>query len=65
MGFQRLFELHEEVCCGPDDVEDIPMVEGSEASVRDKVIEAHRVLMDLSDDNRARFQDLITALERS
>ncbi len=65
MGFQRLFELHEEACCGPDDVQDIPIVEGSEAAVRDKVIEAHRVLMDLSDENRARFKDLMTALERS
>ena len=65
MGFQRLFELHEEACCGPDDVQDIPIVEGSEAAVRDKVIEAHRVLMDLSDENRARFKDLMTALERN
>ena len=64
MGFQRLFELHEQACCGPEDVQDIPVVEGSEASVRNKVIEAHRVLMNLSDDNRAKFQDLITALER-
>jgi len=63
MGFQRLFELHEQACCGPEDVQDIPVVEGSEASVRNKVIEAHRVLMNLSEDNRAKFQDLITALE--
>ncbi len=65
MGFQRLFELHEEACADMDDVRDIPVVPGSEDSVRTKVIEAHRVLMGLSDENRARFQDLMTALERS
>jgi anti-anti-sigma factor len=64
MGFQRLFALHEETCCGPDDVVDaVPVVEGSEQVVRDKVIEAHRVLMGISPENRARFKDLMSALE--
>lgn len=64
MGFQRLFELREEVCGSPDEVVAIPVVEGSEAAVKDKVIEAHRVLMELSPENQARFKDLLTALER-
>jgi len=29
------------------------------------VIEAHRVLMDISEENRDRFKDLIKALERN
>ena len=65
MGFQRLFELHEELCCNPEDVSEIPTIEGSEDIVKDKVIEAHRVLMGLSEDNRARFKDLMSALESS
>ncbi len=65
MGFQRLFELHEEACANPADINEIPMVEGSEQAVRDKVVEAHRVLMDLSDENRHRFQDLMAVLEAS
>jgi len=65
MGFQRLFVLHDEICSNPDDIREIPTVQGSEQTVKDKVIEAHRVLMELSDENRARFKDLITALEHS
>ncbi|KAA1193254.1 STAS domain-containing protein [Pseudohalioglobus sediminis] len=65
MGFQRLFELHEEACANTDEISEIPHVEGSEESVRDKVIEAHRTLMSLSEENRARFKDLLSALEHS
>lgn len=65
MGFQRLFEIHEDVCKQPADIHSIPVVEGSETAVRDKVIEAHRVLMGISDENRARFKDLMVALEHS
>ena len=64
MGFQRLFDLHEEACGKPGEIKEIPMVEGSEQAVKEKVVDAHRVLMDLSDENRARFQDLMTVLER-
>ncbi|PLW82773.1 anti-anti-sigma factor [Kineobactrum sediminis] len=63
MGFQRLFEIHEDVCNQLADIHSIPVVEGSEAAVREKVIEAHRVLMGISDENRARFKDLMVALE--
>jgi anti-anti-sigma factor len=65
MGFQRLFDVHEDACANPECVDCIPLVEGSEAAVRDKVIEAHRVLMGLSEENRARFKDLMVVLERS
>jgi histidyl-tRNA synthetase len=65
MGFQRLFDLHEETCGNIEAVDEIPMVEGTEQAVKEKVVDAHRVLMNLSDENRARFQDLMSALERS
>jgi anti-anti-sigma factor len=63
MGFQQLFELHEETCDSPEDISEIPAVAGTEESVKQKVIEAHRVLMGLSEENRARFRDLVTVLE--
>lgn len=63
MAFNQLFDLHEEACSNPEDISEIPTVQGSEESVKKKVIEAHRVLMDISDENRDRFKDLITALE--
>ncbi len=65
MAFNRLFELHEESCSNPDNISEIPSVRGSEESVKLKVIEAHRVLMGISDENRERFKDLLTVLERS
>lgn len=66
MGFQRLFELHEDSCNdGPFVVEDIPLVPGSEDAVRERVIEAHRALMGVSDENAARFKDLMAVLETS
>lgn len=65
MGFQQLFELREEACSNPEDISEIPTVQGSEQAVKEKVIEAHRVLMELSDENRARFRDLMSALERN
>jgi anti-anti-sigma factor len=65
MGFHRLFELHREPCSNPEHIAEIPGVKGSEDSVKQKVIEAHRVLMNLSDENRNRFKDLLTVLERS
>ncbi len=63
MGFQRIFELHETACDGETPANLIPMKPGSEGEVRDKVIEAHRVLMSLSEENRSKFKDLLAALE--
>jgi anti-anti-sigma factor len=64
MGFQQLFDLREELCGSPEAVDAIPVVQGSEQAVKEKVIEAHRVLMGLSDENKDRFKDLMAALER-
>lgn len=65
MGFQRLFDLREEVCANSEQEKELPQVASDEADVKNKVIEAHRVLMGLSADNRARFKDLINVLEHS
>jgi anti-anti-sigma factor len=63
MAFSSLFELHEAACNNPEDIAEIPVVVGSEESVKQKVIEAHRVLMGISEENRDRFKDLLSALE--
>lgn len=65
MGFQQLFDLREELCGAPDEAAEIPVVEGSESEVKEKVIEAHKILMELSPENRARFKDLLGVLERN
>lgn len=64
MGFQRIFDLHEHACQGGVPAHAVPLKPGSEAEVKDKVIEAHRVLMGLNPENKARFTDLLAALER-
>ena len=65
MSFDRLYDIREEACVEPADITQIPSVSGSQQQVRDTVIEAHRVLMGLSEDNRERFQDLMNTLERA
>ena len=66
MGFQRLFDMHEDAC-GDNTVavEDIPLVPGSEDVVKERVVEAHRALMGVSDENAERFRDLMSVLEAS
>ena len=65
MGFQRLFDIREQVCKNLEGVDEIPTRAGSEEAVKTKVIEAHHILMDLSEDNRERFKDLMAVLEHS
>lgn len=64
MAFQTLFDLHEEACNDAEDVAEIPAVRGGEAAVKEQVIEAHKVLMGVSEENHDRFKDLLTALEK-
>ncbi len=65
MAFGRIFDIREEVCGAPGTVAEVPAVSEDVVAVKNKVIEAHRVLMDLSEDNRERFQDLMDVLEQS
>ena len=64
MGLDRLFEIHERTCCATGCSQLIPMVPGSEDKVREQVLEAHRVLMGVSEENRARFAELVAHLEQ-
>ncbi|MBN0196763.1 anti-anti-sigma factor, partial [Pseudomonas aeruginosa] len=43
---------------------DLPPQDQSEDVVRDKVLEAHRILMGINESNREAFHDLVSALER-
>lgn len=64
MGLDRLFEMHAKTCCATGSGQSIPMVPGSEDEVRQRVLEAHRALMDVSSENRERFSELVATLER-
>jgi anti-anti-sigma factor len=64
MAFDRIFEIREESCDSPASISEVPAVSRDAELVKDKVIEAHAILMDLSDENRDRFQDLMAVLQQ-
>ncbi len=64
MGFDQLFERRNE-CCNTDSmITEIPAVPCEEGEVKKQVLEAHRTLMSISDENADAFKDLVTSLER-
>ncbi len=63
MGFAQLFELRTESCGADEEAYEIPMRAATEEEVRQKVIEAHRTLMALNEDNRSAFEGLVQTLE--
>ena len=65
MAFGKIFDIREESCLCPEDIDEIPSLSDDADEVREKVIEAHRILMDISEENRDRFSDLMTVLERA
>lgn len=64
MGFDRVFRLRQHPLSNDQDLGELPQVEGSEGAVKEKVLEAHRILMGLNDSNKARFRELVSMLEK-
>lgn len=63
MGFNQVFNLvHTPAPC-PECLDDLPEQNQSEAVVKERVLEAHHILMSLNDSNHNEFRDLVTALE--
>lgn len=65
MGLSRVFNLIQGPAPCPDCLKDLPEQPQSEDVVRERVLEAHRILMQLNDSNREQFLDLVTLLEKS
>jgi len=63
MGFDMVFDIRTEAITDDDSLHALADTACSEEGVRERVLAAHRVLMGLNDDNRARFQELVTTLE--
>ena len=63
MGFDMVFDIRTEAITYDDSLHALADTASSEEGVRERVLAAHRVLMGLNDDNRARFQELVTTLE--
>lgn len=63
MGFDAVFDIHTRALDSDDTLQALSVADCSEAEVRLKVIEAHRLLMGMNEENRARFSELVTSLE--
>ena len=64
MGFDQLFERRNECCNTDSTITEIPAVPCEEGEVKKQVLEAHRTLMAMSDENADAFKDLVSTLER-
>ncbi|MBO9493955.1 STAS domain-containing protein [Thalassotalea sp. G20_0] len=64
MGFERIFIIVEDVAGQTCEYQDIECEECSEESIHARVLEAHRTLMSLNEDNQKAFSDLVKQLER-
>ena len=65
MGFGRVFDICDSVQEPSDSFGELPIISEDEDCVRERIIEAHRVLMDMNEKNRETFSPLVSALEAS
>lgn len=63
MGFDAVFNIIDKRIDEATSLDELPIVESSEEQVKDKVLEAHKILMGLNDSNKEKFQELVTMLE--
>ncbi len=63
MGFHDIFTMVGELDSPVTPIEPLPAITDNEAAVKEKVLEAHRVLMDMNQQNRETFRNLVKMLE--
>ncbi|MDZ7825648.1 MAG: STAS domain-containing protein [Gammaproteobacteria bacterium] len=63
MGFDDIFHIVESPLTEIGQLGELPTLETDEEDVRQRVLDAHRTLMDLNEQNRESFRDLVSALE--
>ena len=63
MGFDKIFIIVREPASRIEELEEIPVLKASEQQVRDKVLDAHKILMGMNSKNREEFKNLVRALE--
>ena len=63
MGFESVYIVLKEPVLDPRDLIELHAREMDEECARAKVLEAHRILMDMNEHNRDCFRDLVAALE--
>ncbi|MEH6556380.1 MAG: STAS domain-containing protein [Oceanicoccus sp.] len=63
MGFRQVFDIREHLELTNEELDELDVKSADEASIRSKIIEAHRILMNLNQKNRETFASLMTTLE--
>lgn len=63
MGFSHYYTLLEAPISEPGQLEDLPEMPSDEEDLRDRILEAHRILMCMNKHNREQFQPLVEMLE--
>ncbi|MEH6627392.1 MAG: STAS domain-containing protein [Motiliproteus sp.] len=63
MGFDKVFILIRENVEASQQLQELSVLQESEQQVKDRVVDAHRVLMELNANNRDCFRDLVRSLE--
>lgn len=67
MGFARFFTLIDRPLQGAKELDatltELPEIPSDEEGLRDRILEAHRLLMHMSEHNREQFQPLVDMLE--
>ena len=64
VGFDQVFDLVAERFEQLDDSQALQEMDASEEEVKERVLEAHRILIELNEENRAKFEDLVETLEK-
>lgn len=65
MSFDQVFNISEQPVSAVQSLNELPCQDSSEDEARNRVLEAHKILMGLSDENKAKFQELVKMLESS
>jgi hypothetical protein len=63
MGFSRYFTLVEAPITEPSELSVLDEIPADEEGLRQRILEAHRILMRMSEHNREEFQPLVEMLE--
>lgn len=63
MGFDQVFYIVKELVSKVEYLDELPLKSVDEAEMKKRVLEAHKLLMDMNQNNREAFQDLVNSLE--
>jgi len=63
MGFDKVFYIIKELVSKVEYLDELPLKSVNESEMETRVLNAHKLLMDVNDNNRDAFQDLVKSLE--